>query len=75
MSNRTNEKTVQLDLETYAANDVYKAAATQSSGLSHKQVKERQKQYGPNRLKEVEKEPVIVTLLGILQVLWQSFSG
>ena len=55
MSNRTNEKTVQLDLETYAANDVYKAAATQSSGLSHKQVKERQKQYGPNRLKEVEK--------------------
>ena len=39
MSNRTNEKTVQLDLETYAANDVYKAAATQSSGLSHKQVK------------------------------------
>ena len=39
MSNRTNEKNVQLDLETYAANDVYKAAATQSSGLSHKQVK------------------------------------
>ena len=31
--------------------------------LSHKQVKERQKQYGPNRLKEVEKEPVIVTFI------------
>ncbi|QGX46791.1 HAD-IC family P-type ATPase [Streptococcus equinus] len=63
MSNRTNEKNVQLDLETYAANDVYKAAATQSSGLSHKQVEERQKQYGPNRLKEAEKEPVIVTFI------------
>ena len=61
MSDRTNEKTVQLDLETYAAKDVYQAAATQQSGLRHEQVKERQKQYGSNRLKEAEKEPVIVT--------------
>lgn len=42
MTDNVNEKVNQLELETYAANDVYQAAATQSSGLRKPQVEERQ---------------------------------
>ncbi len=63
MTDNANEKVNQLDLETYAANDLYQAAATQSSGLRQQQVEERQKQYGMNRLKEAEKEPIVLTFI------------
>ena len=52
MTDNVNEKVNQLELETYAANDVYQAANTQSSGLKQPQVEERQKRYGMNQLKK-----------------------
>ncbi|KXT67232.1 cation-transporting ATPase, E1-E2 family [Streptococcus gallolyticus] len=63
MTDKVNEKVNQLNLETYTVNDVYQAAATQSSGLRQQQVEKRQKQYGMNRLKEAEKEPIVLTFI------------
>lgn len=63
MTDNVNEKVNQLELETYAANDVYQAANTQSSGLKQPQVEERQKRYGMNQLKKADKEPIVLTFI------------
>ena len=63
MTDNQNAKVDQLDLESYAANDVYQAAATQESGLRKDQVEKRRKQYGINRLREAKKEPIVLTFI------------
>lgn len=68
MTDNVNEKVNQLELETYAANDVYQAANTQSSGLKQPQVEERQKRYGMNQLKKLTKNLLYLPSLKILQV-------
>ena len=69
MTDNVNEKVNQLELETYAANDVYQAANTQSSGLKQPQVEERQKRYGMNQLKKAEQRNLLyLPSLKILQV-------
>ena len=63
MSSHNYSRTSQKSLETYAVDDVYQAASSRASGLTKEEVSNRQQIYGPNRLKEASKEPIVLTFV------------